>query len=158
MISRKVTETIDQLLALTCIPPNTIFIFSNTLLRFWLLIISKICEKSCSNYFMGRNDIWIVASLEFHLHSKTIQQAKGWCIKPLSNHFIFAYFLFYLLTKMLMFVICFCCSWCCCCYCYYILPSAVLISNTFYKIILCIYTLKVLITVPIINIKERFVQ
>ena len=119
MISRKVTETIDQLLALTCIPPNTIFIFSNTLLRFWLLIISKICEKSCSNYFMGRNDIWIVASLEFHLHSKTIQQAKGWCIKPLSNHFIFAYFLFYLLTKMLMFIICLCC----CCYCYYILPS-----------------------------------
>ena len=110
MISRKVTETIDQLLALTCIPPNTIFIFSNTLLRFWLLIISKICEKSCSNYFMGKNDIWIVASLGFHLHSKTIQQAKGWCIKPLSNHFIFAYFLFYLLTKMLMFVICFCCS------------------------------------------------
>ena len=53
--------------------------------------------------------------------------SQRFCIKPLSNHFIFAYFLFYLLTKMLMFVICFCCSWCCCCYCYYILPRAVLI-------------------------------
>ena len=110
MISTKATETIDQLLTLTFIPPNVISMFSNSQ-SVWLLIISNICEQSCLNYFMGNVYGFVFSKTHLLLNTITNQPRA---LKPLDNHFIFAYFLFYLLTKMLMFIICLCC----CCYCY----------------------------------------
>ena len=100
---------VHHLIASTWLPKN-----------FELLFISKIFMKNhVQNYFMRENGFWIASSL-FHLLQKSIKDENSpEVLKPLSNNFICAYFLFHLLTKMLMFIICLCC----CCYCYYILPS-----------------------------------
>ena len=117
MISRKVTETIDQVLALT-LYPQTSFSFFPTLLKILALNHIKHLWKIMFKLFHGHNGFWIISSRSLFT-LKTHQTNQTDVLKPLSNHFIFAYFLFYLLTKMLMFIICLCC----CCYCYYMLPS-----------------------------------
>ena len=99
--------------------PKRQLYFFPTLLKILALNHIKHLWKIMLKLFHGHNGFWIISSPNLFT-LKTHQTNQPDVLKPLSNHFIFTYFLFYLLTKMLMFIICLCC---CCCYCYCILPS-----------------------------------